>query len=213
MRQGLFITFEGPDGSGKSTQIAKLKNRLESLNIETILTREPGGTPISEHIRELILDVENSEMDSLTEALLYAAARSQHVVQVILPALKSGKTVICDRFMDSSIAYQGCGRKLGDQVRVINEYAVRGLVPDITFLLLLDPSIGKGRINRAYDRLEMEKQNFHEDVFDGYVDLAKANPDRIILIDATKSIIDIEAEINKHLEGLLVKLEETSDDI
>jgi len=207
MNRGLFITFEGPDGSGKSTQIKKLKKKLESRGLETVLTREPGGTAISENIREIILDVKNSEMDSLTEALLYAAARSQHVAQVIMPALTAGKTVICDRFMDSSIAYQGYGRKLGDQVRIINEYAVRGISPDITFLLLLDPSIGKGRIKREYDRLESEKNKFHDDVYQGYMELAKCNPNRIITIDATKSIVEIEQEIELHLEKLLLKKE------
>ncbi len=211
MKRGLFITFEGPDGSGKSTQIKKLKNKLESIGFETVLTREPGGTAISENIREIILDVKNSEMDSLTESLLYAAARSQHVSQVIIPALSAGKTVICDRFMDSSIAYQGYGRKLGDQVKIINEYAVRGISPDITFLLLLEPSIGKGRIKREYDRLESEKNTFHEDVYQGYMELAKGNPNRIITIDATKSIVEIEKEIELYLEKLLIKKREIYD--
>jgi len=211
MNRGLFITFEGPDGSGKSTQIKKLKIKLENKGLETVLTREPGGTVISENIREIILDVKNSEMDSLTEALLYAAARSQHVTQVILPALEANKTVICDRFMDSSIAYQGYGRKLGDQVRIINEFAVRGIIPDITFLLLLEPSIGKGRIKREYDRLELEQNKFHEDVYQGYMELAKCNPNRIIIIDGTRSIVEIEKEIELHLEKLLLKKREIYD--
>jgi len=211
MNRGLFITFEGPDGSGKSTQIKKLKKKLENKGLETVLTREPGGTAISENIREIILDVKNSEMDSLTEALLYAAARSQHVTQVILPALEANKTVICDRFMDSSIAYQGYGRKLGDQVRIINEFAVRGIIPDITFLLLLEPSIGKGRIKREYDRLELEQNKFHEDVYQGYMELAKCNPNRIIIIDGTRSIVEIEKEIELHLEKLLLKKREIYD--
>ena len=211
MNRGLFITFEGPDGSGKSTQIKNLKNKLEKKGLETVLTREPGGTAISENIRKMILDVKNSEMDSLTEALLYAAARAQHVAQIIMPALEADKTVICDRFMDSSIAYQGYGRKLGDQVRIINEYAVRGLSPDITFLLLLEPSIGKGRIKRAYDRLELEKNEFHDDVYKGYLELAKRNPERIIMIDATKSILEIEKEIELHLEQLIQNKREIYD--
>jgi len=211
MNRGLFITFEGPDGSGKSTQIKNLKNKLEKKGLETVLTREPGGTAISENIRKMILDVKNSEMDSLTEALLYAAARAQHVAQIIMPALEADKTVICDRFMDSSIAYQGYGRKLGDQVRIINEYAVRGLSPDITFLLLLEPSIGKGRIKRAYDRLELEKIEFHDDVYKGYLELAKCNPERIIMIDATKSILEIEKEIELHLEQLIQNKREIYD--
>jgi thymidylate kinase (EC 2.7.4.9) len=190
--KGLFITFEGPDGSGKSTQISRLKRRLESLHISTVLTREPGGTLIGEKIREIILDVDHTEMDPLTEALLYAAARSQHVSQVIQPALDRGEAVICDRFMDSSIAYQGFGRGLGDQVRVINEYAVRGLVPDLTFLLLLDPALGKKRIHRDYDRLEKEEDEFHQKVYQGYMQLAAAFPERVVAIDGAKSILEIE---------------------
>ena len=146
MKKGLFITIEGPDGSGKSTQIEKLRVYLEKKGYKAILTREPGGTEISEKIRNIILDKNNKEMNNMTEALLYAASRAQHVAEVIKPALEMGETVICDRFIDSSIAYQGYGRGIGEPVRVINEYAVAGCMPDITFLLKLDPRIGKGRI-------------------------------------------------------------------
>ena len=211
MKKGLFITFEGPDGSGKSTQISRLKKRLESLHISTVLTREPGGTLIGEKIREIILDVDHTEMDHLTEALLYAAARSQHVSQVIQPAIDGGEAVICDRFMDSSIAYQGFGRGLGDQVRVINEYAVRGLVPDLTFLLLLDPALGKKRIHRDYDRLEKEEDEFHQKVYQGYMQLAAAFPERVVAIDAAKSILEIEEEINRHFDPLLEKWSNSRD--
>jgi len=211
MKKGLFITFEGPDGSGKSTQISRLKRRLESLHISTVLTREPGGTLIGEKIREIILDVDHTEMDPLTEALLYAAARSQHVSQVIQPALDRGEAVICDRFMDSSIAYQGFGRGLGDQVRVINEYAVRGLVPDLTFLLLLDPALGKKRIHRDYDRLEKEEDEFHQKVYQGYMQLAAAFPERVVAIDGAKSILEIEKEINRHFDPLLEEWSNTRD--
>jgi dTMP kinase len=211
MKKGLFITFEGPDGSGKSTQISRLKKRLEHLNLSTVLTREPGGTTIGEKIREIILDVDHTEMDYLTEALLYAAARSQHVAQVIQPAVDAGKAVICDRFMDSSIAYQGFGRGLGDQVRVINEYAVRGLVPDLTFLLLLDPALGKKRIHRDYDRLEKEEDSFHQKVYQGYMNLADAFPNRVIAIDASKSILEIEKQINSHIDPLLEEWSKTRD--
>lgn len=211
MKKGLFITFEGPDGSGKSTQISRLKKRLEKLNILTVLTREPGGTLIGEKIREIILDVDHTEMDHLTEALLYAAARSQHVSQIIQPALDRGEGVICDRFMDSSIAYQGFGRGLGDQVRIINEYAVRGLVPDLTFLLLLDPALGKKRIHRDYDRLEKEEDEFHQRVYQGYMELASAFPERVVAIDAAKSILEIEEEINRHIDPLLEEWSSTRD--
>ncbi|MDD3350608.1 MAG: dTMP kinase [Eubacteriales bacterium] len=195
MRRGLFITFEGPDGSGKTTQIKRLQMFFEDKGQKTLLTREPGGTIIGEKIRTLILDPEHKEMDPITEAMLYAASRAQHTAQVILPAINSGCTVICDRYMDSSIAYQGYGRKLGDPVRVINEIAVRGLAPDLTFLLLLDPEVGKSRICGELDRLELEKSAYHNDVYQGYLKLAEQNPKRIVVIDADRGIEEIHTEI------------------
>ncbi|HML37121.1 MAG TPA: dTMP kinase [Bacillota bacterium] len=204
MDKGLFITFEGPDGSGKTTQIERLKTFIQSKGYDALLTREPGGTPIGEKIRELVLDKNNTEMDYMTEALLYAAARAQHVAQVIRPALEAGRTVICDRFMDSSIVYQGYGRKLGDCVRVINEYAVGGCFPDITFLLKVDPAIGKGRIKASeQDRLELEKLDYHRTVFQAYEELERRYPKRIIGIDAERSIDAISREIREHIERLL----------
>ena len=134
MKNGLFITLEGPDGSGKSTQIERIRTFFKQRGEKVILTREPGGTPISEKIRTIILDKENRDMDAMTEAMLYAASRAQHVAQVIRPALERGEHVICDRFIDSSIAYQGYGRDLGDCVSIINAYAIRDCIPDITFL-------------------------------------------------------------------------------
>ena len=152
MNRGFFITFEGGDGSGKSTQISILKESLIEKGYDVILTREPGGTDISEKIRELILDPENGEMEDITEAYLYAAARAQLVRQLIKPALEEGKVVICDRFVDSSIAYQGFGRGLGDAVGVINTYAVDDCMPDLTILLKLDPERGSSRIaGREHD--------------------------------------------------------------
>lgn len=196
MKQGLFITFEGPDGSGKTTQIQKLKKYLLDKGIDAVLTREPGGTYIGEKIREIILDPKHQEMAYLTESLLYAASRAQHVSQVIMPALKAGKTVICDRFMDSSIAYQGYGRKLGEKVRIINEIAVEGLVPDLTFLLLINPKEGKDRISvDALDRLEMEELNYHLDVYAGYMKLAEKYKDRILMVDGARKIEEITEEI------------------
>jgi len=204
MSKGLFITFEGPDGSGKTTQIERLKAFLSEKGYDAVLTREPGGTAISEKIREIILDKNNAEMDYMTEALLYAASRAQHVAQVIMPALNQGRTVICDRFMDSSIVYQGYGRKLGDCVRVINEYAVRGCLPDITFLLKLDPEIGKNRIKAdEQDRLELEKLEYHKAVFQAYQGLEHHYPERIIGIDATGSIDEIGWKIREHIEKIL----------
>lgn len=206
MKRGLFITFEGPDGSGKSTQIDRLRTFIQEKGYDAILTREPGGTVIGEKIRELVLDRNNTEMDYMTETLLYAAARAQHVAQVIKPALDAGRTVICDRFMDSSIVYQGYGRNLGDCVRIINEYAVRGCFPDITFLMRLDPAIGKRRIKPGeQDRLEMEKLDYHREVFRGYEELEKQYPGRIIGINANRSIDEISSEILQHIEKLLCK--------
>ena len=203
MKNGLFISIEGPDGSGKSTQIEVLRKYFEKQGIDVLLTREPGGTPISEKIREIILDKNNMEMDDMTEALLYAASRAQHVAEVIKPALAAGKIVICDRFIGSSIAYQGYGRELGDCVRVINEYAVRGCIPDMTFLMKMDPKVGKERISESeQDRLEQEKLDFHRRVFDGYIEMEERF-DRIIGIDAERSIDEISADIISHIERII----------
>ena len=168
MKRGLFITLEGPDGSGKSTQIEFLKAYFQERNLPCVFTREPGGTAIGEKLRNIILDKENQEMCDMAEALLYAAARAQHVQQLIRPALEAGKIVVCDRFIDSSIAYQGYGRNLGDVVRIINELAVDGCMPDVTFLMELSPEIGKSRISEDnQDRLEQEKLEFHDKVYAG----------------------------------------------
>ncbi|MEG0830420.1 MAG: dTMP kinase [Anaerovoracaceae bacterium] len=204
MKRGIFITIEGPDGSGKSTQIDNIRRCLEEKGYETIVTREPGGTSISEKIRKVILDKNNNEMNPMTETLLYAASRAQHVAERIGPAVESGRTVICDRFIDSSIAYQGYGRDLGDCVKAINEYAIMGYMPDITFLMKLDPKIGKKRIREEdQDRLEQEKLQFHNKVFKGYLELEKMYPDRIIGIDASKTIEEIRMEITVAMERLL----------
>lgn len=196
MKQGMFITFEGPDGSGKTTQIKRLKAFLEQNGIQVVLTREPGGTLIGEKIREIILDKDHIEMDNLTEALLYAASRAQHVAQVIRPNLDAGRTVICDRFMDSSLVYQGVGRQLGSLVRTINEIAVNGTLPDLTFLLKVDPGLAKSRIKPGdEDRLEREALDYHQRVFQGYLDLERQEPARILGIDAQRSIEEISGEI------------------
>ncbi|MGC2874169.1 dTMP kinase [Ihubacter sp. mB4P-1] len=204
MEQGLFITMEGPDGSGKSTQIAYLKEYFDMRGIDSIFTREPGGTPIGEKIRDIILDKANGEMCDMAEALLYAASRSQHVHQLIKPALSEGKIVICDRFIDSSIAYQGYGRQLGDAVRVINELAIEGCMPDITFLMELSPEIGKSRIKLEYqDRLELEKLEFHNRVFDGYQEIAQIYPERFVCVDAGRPKEVVRDEIYHHIDRLL----------
>ena len=205
MERGIFISIEGPDGSGKSTQIENIKKFFADKNLEIVFTREPGGSAIGDRIREILLDNNCKEMDYMTEAMLYAASRAQHVAQVIKPALESGKIVICDRFMDSSIAYQGYGRKLGDAVAVINSYAVAGCMPDVTFLMKLDPGIGKSRVSsrNQEDRLESEKVAFHQEVYNGYLQIEKDNPDRIFGIDASRGIEEIRDDIYKKLEEVL----------
>ena len=202
--RGYFITFEGGDGSGKSTQIDILKDRLEKSGYDVILTREPGGTQISERVRDIILDKDNTEMDSMTEALLYAAARAQLVRQVIEPALNDKMIVICDRFVDSSIAYQAYGRGLGDSVGIINSFAVGNCIPDVTFFLKVDPSVGSSRISeREQDRIEQESDEFHRKVYNGYIELEKKFPERIIGIDACRSIEEIAAEIAYKVDNMI----------
>ena len=204
MKKGLFITMEGPDGSGKSTQIEEIKCFFEQRGDSVVLTREPGGTSIGEKIRTILLDRENKEMDPMTEAMLYAAARAQHVAQVIRPALKEGKHVICDRFLDSSIAYQGYGRGLGDCVSIINAYAVQDCMPDLTFLMKLKPEIGRKRIGEnRQDRIEMETLDFHNQVFAGYEELELQFPERIVGIDASREVEEIREEILYQIERRL----------
>ena len=204
MKKGLFISVEGPDGSGKSTQIKNIRAFFEDKGIDIVFIREPGGTPIGEDIRKIILDRDNREMCEMTEAMLYAAARAQHVREVIRPALEEGKTVICDRFVDSSIAYQGYGRRLGEAVRIINDFAVDGCMPDVTFLFKMDPRIGRRRISaEKQDRLEMEQDDFHVRTFEGYLSLEKKYPERIVGIDASRGIDEIRADIYTKLEEIL----------
>jgi len=187
----MFITLEGGEGSGKSTAIKTIVPRLEALGYKVVLTREPGGTPIAEEIRNVILDKKNTAMDPMTEALLYAASRRQHVVERIKPALKEGKVVLCDRYIDSSLAYQGGARGLGiDKVYDINQYATDGLLPDITIFFNLTPEKGLERIganaNREVNRLDVEKLSFHEKVYSAFKELMRRYPDRIVEIDASK---------------------------
>ncbi len=205
-KRGIFITFEGPDGSGETTQIRLLEKELLSRGERVVLTREPGGTPISEAIRRLLLDPANKEMDAVTEALLYAASRAQHVAEKIRPALEAGAIVLCDRFMDSSIAYQGYGRGLGDDVRVINEFAVQGTLPDITFFMNLPAAAGKRRAEERadLDRLEREGTSFHEAVYEGYLQIARRCADRYVWIDASRSIEEIAARILREYDAYVL---------
>ena len=195
---GLFITIEGPDGAGKTSVINELYPRLQLIAKKGIVkTREPGGVKISEKIRKIILDPKNEEMDERTEALLYAAARLQHLVEVILPALSAGKIVICDRFVDSSLAYQGAGRRIGmPEIRKINEFAIEGTKPDFTLYLDVDSDTGLKRIESAHsgrqvDRLETESLEFHQRVRHAYLKLAEEEPIRIHKVDARMPLTDV----------------------
>jgi len=187
----MFITFEGGEGAGKSTTIKRLVSALKLDGYQIVLTREPGGTPISEEIRNVILDLKNIDMDPMTEALLYAASRRQHIVQKILPALKEGKLVLCDRFLDSSLAYQGGARGLGiDRVYALNKFATEGLKPDLTILFDIVPEAGLKRIannKREVNRLDEEKLAFHNAVRDAFHELSKREPKRFVIVDASKS--------------------------
>ena len=192
--RGLFITLEGSDGCGKSTQIALLKEYLEKRGFETVLTREPGGCPISERIREVILSLDSRGMSAECEALLYAASRIEHVREVIEPALDCGKIVICDRFLDSSIAYQAYGRELGeDFIRQINAKTLERVRPDRTILLTVDLAVSRKRMSQGapLDRLELEKDDFFRRVQAGYTRLAQAEPDRVAVVDASRSIDEV----------------------
>lgn len=188
----MFITLEGPEGSGKTTAVEEAVIKLKQLGYEIVRTREPGGTPISEEIRNVILDKKNIDMDPRTEALLYAASRRQHLVEKVWPALKEGKIVICDRYLDSSLAYQGGARGLGiEEVLNINLFATENTWPDLTLLFDIDPEIGLKRIsinaNREVNRLDLEKLEFHKKVRETFLFLAKKYPDRYVIINASKS--------------------------
>lgn len=188
----MFITLEGPEGSGKTTAVDYAVSKLEEMGYKIVRTREPGGTPIAEQIRNVILDKANTAMDERTEALLYAASRRQHLVEKVWPALKEGKIVICDRYLDSSLAYQGGARGLGvENILNVNNFATEGTFPDLTLLFDIDPKVGLARIaanaNREVNRLDLEKLDFHNKVRNTFLELAKRYPERFIVIDASKS--------------------------
>ncbi len=190
---GTFISFEGPDGAGKTSALRAITAQImDGLGDQLVITREPGGNPISESIRSIILDRANTAMDYRTEALLYAAARRQHLAQTILPALEADQLVLCDRYVDSSIAYQGAGRQIGeDAVAEMNQFATDGLLPDLTIYFDVPAEVGLRRIQahrRAdqVDRLDVEKTAFHDRVRAAYLRLQAADPDRIKRIDATQ---------------------------
>lgn len=205
-KKGIFITMEGPDGAGKSTQIDLLKKYLEDKGYNILLTRDPGGNDISEAIRGIILNKDFTEMGYMTELLLYASARAQLVKENIKPALEAGTAVIADRFVDSSAVYQGIGRGLGiDTVYKVNEFALQGIMPDMTILMDLDAEVGLARKkNQAeLDRMERESVDFHKKVVDGYRDLADRYPERILKVDAALQVQEIHDIIVANIEKKL----------
>lgn len=205
MSRGFFISIEGGEGAGKTSLIRQLVNRMQSKGNNVIATREPGGIGIAERIRTLILDTEHTKMDAKTEALLYAAARRQHLVEKVIPALKSGCIVICDRFVDSSLAYQGHARGLGiDEVWQINQFAIGDTMPDLTVYMDISPETGLARIaqspEREVNRLDLEQQSFHEKVREGYHMVMKRFPGRIQRVNA-------EEKPDKVLQSVLAVVE------
>ena len=204
--KGLFITLEGPDGSGKSTLMKGLTKHFKKRGIEFISTREPGGTPISEKIRSIILDDKNTSMGGETEALLYAASRAQHIHETIRPALNEGKLVLCDRFLLSSLAYQGVGRDLGiDKVKMINDFGIKEINPDLILFLHIDSgkTLQRKTAHRGGDRLEQEGTEFHRKVYKGYMELLELYPENIKVIDARKSIKEVLSASIQEIENIL----------
>ena len=206
----MFITIEGPDGAGKSTQVGFIKEFFQERGLNAYFTREPGGTRISEKLRDIVLDPSTPEMSERAEALLYAASRAQLVHEVIAPKVRAGEIVVCDRYIDSSMAYQAYGRGLGDDILKINEFGTDNMMPDLTILLILDPEKGRDRLDKnSLDRLESEKLEFHRRVYEGYRKIAEDYPERVKAIDADD---DIET-IRKEIESILLSaIEKTVND-
>lgn len=202
MNRGKFIVFEGGDGSGKSTILEKVYDYLVNNGVKCIKTREPGGIKISEYIRSIILDTKNTEMDRKTEALLYAAARRQHLVEKVIPELNNGTIVLCDRFIYSSLAYQGYAREIDvEEIFQINKFAVGEYMPDLNILFDVSPEVGLSRINKNKDRevnrLDLEKMDFHKRVREGYYKLVEENRDKFEIINAEKSIDEVFNEVKE----------------
>jgi dTMP kinase len=203
MDRGVFIVFEGGEGAGKSTQATLLVESLVAAGHEVTRTREPGGTPAAEAIRNILLSNDNAGLDDRAEALLFAAARGEHTARVIRPALERGHIVVCDRFIDSSVAYQGVGRNLGvETVRDLSLWATGGLLPDLTIVLDVDPAVGLARIDRP-DRLEAEPLDWHARVRLGFVDLAAMDPPRYLVLDGSESVAVVAAHVREAVEPLL----------
>jgi len=207
MKKGLFITFEGIEGCGKSTQATLLKEYLIQKGQSVFLTREPGGPKISEMIREILLSVDNKEMLPQTEVLLYMASRSQHTGEWIIPELEKGNIVISDRYYDSTFAYQGAARKIdGKLIDTIRRYATFGLIPDVTFLVDLPENIGLSRIREEdADRLEQESMTFHKKVRNGFLELADKEPERFVVLNGKRSIEEIHTDVIKVINKELNK--------
>lgn len=206
----MFITFEGPEGSGKTSVLKRVYEALLLKGYPVILTREPGGTPIAEQIRDVILDKANTALDARAEALLYAASRRQHLVEKVWPALKTGKIVLCDRYLDSSLAYQGGARGLGvDNILNINLFATEDTLPDLTLLFDLAPEIGFARIEanaaREVNRLDLETRAFHVKVRETFLELSKRFSDRYLIIDASQSFDEVFTNTLKVIEEHLTK--------
>lgn len=206
--KGIFISFEGTEGSGKTSIIKKVEKHFREIGYNVLVTREPGGIKISEKIRDILLDKAHIEMDAKTEALLFAAARRQHLVEKIIPALKRGDLVLCDRFVDSSLIYQGIARGLGiDEVLSINEFAIEGLMPIKTIFVDVRPEVGLARVfqtpNREVNRLDLEQVEFHKVIYQGYLDLVKKFPDRLIRINGELSIDEVAKLAIKKIEEVL----------
>lgn len=210
--RGVFIAFEGGDGSGKSTQARRLADRLRQAGRDVVLTREPGGTDVGERLRSLVLDPAHAPIDAVTEALIFAASRSAHVRQLVLPALAAGRTVVTDRYVDSSVAYQGAGRALGpDTVAGLNEWATGGLHPDLTVLLDVDTATAAERRaareqapgGAGPDRMESEPEAFHRSIRTAFTDRAAAHPERYLVLDAGRDVPGLADEVWARVEGLL----------
>jgi dTMP kinase len=205
MAKGLFITFEGGEGSGKTSIITRLVPMLEKLGQDVLTSREPGGVKIAEDIRNIILNPENTQMCYETEALLFAASRMQHLREKVIPALESGKLVICDRYLDSSLVYQGYSRGLGfEKVMQVNAFALE-YMPEKTFFIDVKPSVGLERLKgrEKSDRLDKEKLEFHDKIYQGYKELARLYPDRIVTINGERDIEEIVLDIYNQILGLL----------
>lgn len=211
--KGHFITVEGGEGAGKTTVLELLKKKLTQAGYDVLITREPGGIPISEQIRQVILNPEHTEMEMRTEALLYAAARRQHLIQKVIPALKEQRIVLCDRFIDSSLAYQGYARNIGiDEVLSINEFAIEDCMPTLTLFFDLAPEKGLQRIalntDREKNRLDLEELSFHHKVYEGYQLLLKRFPERMKIVDADQEVDNVSAQAFQYIISYLSKEDE-----